>query len=150
MPSQDRETIRHFLRSLVYRFGHVTGDAPEAFAAFEAGAEVRTPARIVLHMTGLLDFAADTLIGEPGGKLEPLDWGGERERFMESARRLDRVLRSGAEPPGDISLAQLWQGPIADAMTHVGQLATLRRLCGSPVRRSRYWQVEMPALNENA
>ena len=147
MLGQDGWALRHFLRSLVFRFSHVTEGTPESFGSFQAGAEVRTPARTVLHMTGLLDWAANTLLDEPRQTLEPLSWDEERKRFVKSAQRLDRALAAGAEPLGEITLAQLWQGPITDAMTHVGQLATLRRLYGSPVAKGvRYWQVEMPEL----
>lgn len=141
-------TIRLFLSSLVFRFNHVLAGADEAFGEFSAGEDVRTPREIVRHMSGLLGFVRAQLGGAAGERLEPLTWRGELERFSALARTVDAQLALSAEPQGELNLAQLWQGPLTDALTHVGQLATLRRLSGSPVARVRYWQVEMPPLNE--
>jgi hypothetical protein len=37
-----------------------------------------------------------------------------------------------------VSEERLFQGPIADALTHVGQLAMLRRVAGSPAWSENY------------
>lgn len=146
--STDRDVLRHFLAALAYRFRHVTEGAPPGFPDLEAGAGVRTPRRIVRHMTGLLLMALEPLAGAAGAEarrdLGPLPWEEERRRFLQVLAALDRAVAGGAEPRGDKELWQLWQGPMIDAMTHVGQLATLRRLAGEPVGAVRYWQVEMP------
>lgn len=145
--NSSHDAIRHCLVSLLYRFEHATGDAPDHFASFDSGSGVRTPQQIVLHLTGLIRFAHENLGGPEQPRPEPLDWAAERRRFFDSVQALDISLASGAVGSGDISLAQMWQGPIIDAVTHVGQLATLRRLAGSPVPRTRYWQVEMPPVD---
>lgn len=141
-----RDALRHFLVALAYRFHHVTEGAPAGFGDLEVGGEVRSARRIVRHMTGLLAMTRDAF--EPGARreLEPLPWEEERQRFLRELAALDRVLASDAEPRGELELWRLWQGPLVDAMTHVGQLATLRRLAGDPVRPVRYWQIEMPPL----
>jgi hypothetical protein len=36
-------------------------------------------------------------------------------------------------------IENLFQGPIADALTHTGQLAMLRRFAGSPVRGENFY-----------
>ncbi len=141
------QTLRHYLAALAYRFEHVSANAPAGFGDFSAGAEVRSPGHIVRHMAGLVRFTHAQFEDVTLDKLEPLSWDEERARFLDSLRALDRAFARGAEPVGEVRLEQLWQGPLSDAMTHVGQLATLRRLAGSPVERVRYWQVEMPPLN---
>ena len=141
------ETLRRHLAALAYRFEHVSAGAPEGFGDFSAGAEVRTPRELVRHLTGLVRFAHAQFEEVASDKLEPLSWDQERSRFLDSLRALDRGFAHTSEPTGEVGLEQLWQGPLSDAMTHVGQLAMLRRLAGSPVERVRYWQVEMPLLN---
>ena len=140
-------SIRHFLRSLVYRFRHVTSSAPAGFATFEAGKDVRSPIRIVRHMSVLIQFAHAQFGETEAGKLAELEWDDELQRFLDLTSALDRILAQNKEVVTDISLEQLWQGPIIDAMTHVGQLATLRRLAGSPLKGVRYWAVDMPAIS---
>ena len=141
------DMLRHYLAALAYRFEHVTENAPAGFGDFSAGAEVRSPGQTVRHMTGLVRFAHAQFEEVALAKLEPLSWDEERARFLEGLRALDRAFVQGLEPIGEVSLGQLWQGPLTDAATHVGQLATLRRLAGSPVAPVRYWQVDMPPLN---
>ena len=141
------ELLRRYLAALAYRFEHVTGNAPTGFGDFAAGGEVRSPGHIVRHMTGLVRFAHAQFEEVETVKLEPLPWAEERARFLDSLRALDRACAHGLEPTGEVRLEQLWQGPLSDAMTHVGQLATLRRLAGTPVEGVRYWQVATPLLN---
>jgi hypothetical protein len=58
-------------------------------------------------------------------------------RFFAALEAFDRRLAS------DRALAvapeKLFQGPIADALTHVGQIAMLRRMAGCPVRGENYF-----------
>lgn len=140
-------TLEHFLRSLVYRFEHVTAGAPASFGDFKAAEDVRSPGAIVRHMTGLLSFTQQQLEGGERKPLEPLEWQKEIERFLAAARKLEQHLHKSAGVTGEIGLDQLWRGPMIDAATHIGQLAMLRRLAGSPIEGVRYWQVEMPPLN---
>ena len=38
---------------------------------------------------------------------------------------------------------KLFQGPIADALTHVGQLAMMRRAAGAPVKGENYFVADI-------
>jgi len=159
-PSPATEVVRTYLVALAFRFRHVTGGVPEHFGAFEAGSGVRTPTAIVRHMTGLILWVLDQYA--PGSKLElaGLPFDEECARFLDAVRDLDRVFAESAAMgataaesalaprTSELTFEQLWRGPLTDAMTHVGQLATLRRLAGDPVDRVRYWQVDMPPLDE--
>jgi hypothetical protein len=40
-------------------------------------------------------------------------------------------------------LERLLQGPVADALTHVGQLAMLRHMFGSPIRGENYYRADI-------
>lgn len=171
--SAANELVHAYLVSLAFRFRHVTEGAPEHFGDFEAGSGVRTPVTIVRHMTGLLLWVWDMY--EPGSKYElaELSFDAECARFLDTVSELARVFGESTAPgatarrgsahdfsestaaefvlaprSSDLTFAQLWRGPLTDAMTHVGQLATLRRLAGDPIGRVRYWQVEMPPLHD--
>jgi hypothetical protein len=66
-----------------------------------------------------------------------LPWSKEIDRFFRILTELDEHMANdkllGVSPEG------LFQGPIADALTHVGQLAYLRRLAGIPVKGENYF-----------
>ena len=128
----ERRVVLHALAALGYRTQKAVRGAPTAFDAFAIGQGARTPAEIVRHMTSVLGYARTFFIGgiyriEPLATLED-----EVQRFHEVLSDLGAHLRAGT-PLREISLMQLLQGPISDAMTHAGQLAMLRRLAGSPV-----------------
>lgn len=142
MPDPARHLLRHTLATLAYRAGKVLRDAPEGFAAFSAGESTRTPAEILAHMGDLLGWALAMADDAPRRNAEsPLPWDREIARFFAALERLDRRLAEG--DPLAISPERLFQGPIADALTHVGQLAMLRRLAGAPVARESYARAEI-------
>lgn len=146
-PETADDVLRCYLAGLVFRFRHVTDGTSTEFGDFEVGSGVRAPREIVRHMSGLVLLAQDQFEERAGGKLEPLPWREERQRFVEAVWKFYRVTQSGSRlRPGRriASLAQVWHGPLTDLMTHVGQLATLRRLAGDAVEPIRYWQAEPP------
>lgn len=124
-----RKLLRHSVATLAYRALRALEEAPEEFAGFSGCG--RTPAQILAHMGDLFDWA----IGMAGGAerwqdSEPLSWNEEQARFFALLETFDRRLASSHPIP--VSDEKLFQGPVADALTHVGQLAMLRRLAGSP------------------
>lgn len=131
---RDRELLRHFLAAIAYRTQKALRDAPPHFPEFSAGHQVRTPVQILRHMTSLMGyvrtfFVGDTYPVKPG----PLPtFKDEMGRFHEMIQAVGTLLDTG-RPLRDISTEQLLQGPFADVMTHVGQLALLRRLADAPV-----------------
>jgi hypothetical protein len=137
-----RQFLRHTLATLAYRGGKVLRGAPEDFASFRAGETTRTPSQVLAHIGDLLDWALSQATGhEQWNDAMPLPWEQEVERFHDRARALDTFLAS------DVALGrpceQLFQGAVADALAHVGQLAMLRRLAGQPVRGENYAVAEI-------
>ncbi len=130
---RDRELLRHFLAALAYRTQKAVRGAPDHYAGFSAGNRVRTPAELLRHMSALMGYVRTYFVGGSYPmKPEPLPtFQEEIARFHELLEAVGELLASGA--PCSISTEQLLQGPFADAMTHVGQLAMLRRLADSPV-----------------
>ena len=134
---QKREMLRHTVATLAYRGGKAVRGAPDSFASFRASETTRTPAQILAHVGDLLDWALSIAGGkETWHNSEPLAWSMEVERFHTSLRSLDDYLASDSEL--DASCERLFQGPIADALTHVGQIAMLRRIAGEPIKGENY------------
>jgi hypothetical protein len=138
--------LRHFLATLAYRTQKALRDAPPSFGSFQAGRQVRTPADLVRHMTSVLGYARTHFVGGRY-RAEPLaDLAAEIARFHDMLQDLSHHLFAGT-PLRDTTEEQLLQGPFADAMTHAGQLAMLRRLSGSPVPPENFIKAAIDAAN---
>jgi hypothetical protein len=129
--------LRHTLATLAYRAGKALRGAPPEFAAWRAADSSRTPAEILAHMGDLFDWALKMANGKhEWNSAPPLPWDQEMARFFSALEAFDQRL-AAAEPLG-FPAEKLFQGPIADALTHVGQLAMLRRMAGCPMRGENY------------
>lgn len=137
-----REFLRHTVATLAYRGGKAVRQAPEGFASVRACATCRSAEEVLRHIGDLLEWA---LWLAKGKRLwrdgPPQTWELEVDRFFDGLRQLDEYLAT--DQPLGFPAEQIFQGPIADALTHVGQLATLRRLAGSPVRGENYFKAEI-------
>ena len=132
------------LATLAYRGGKTIHNAPPGFKDFSAGEKARTPAQILAHMGDLFDWALSFASGkEAWHNSKPRDWDAEVDRFFGALEKFDAFLASDA--PLAATVERLLQGPIADAFTHVGQIALLRRLAGAPVRGEDYSRAEIQA-----
>lgn len=139
---EKRQILRHALATLAYRATRALEDAPEHFAGYNGVG--RMPAQILAHMGDLLDWALTAAIGqERWHSSHPLSWPEEQHRFFESLDSLDAYL--AADAPLHAPVERLLQGPVADALTHVGQLAMLRRLAGFPIRGENFYLAEIKA-----
>src|SRR6266705_2375846 len=133
-----RDLLRHTTATLAYRGGKAVRNAPAGFAEFCARESVRTPGQILAHIGDLLDWALSTAEGKQRWQDSgPLPWDKEVERFFAALKRFDTYLAS-AEPL-HVPVEKLFQGPIADALAHIGQIAILRRLAGGPIRGENYF-----------
>lgn len=132
-----RNLLRHTLATLAYRGGKSVRGAPPEFASFKADATSRTPAQILAHIGDLLDWALSLAKGQQAWhNSEPLPWDDEVARFHRGLGDLDAYLAS-SEPLHEAPEA-IFQGPIADSLTHVGQIAMLRRMSGAPMKGENY------------
>jgi hypothetical protein len=137
-----KDFLRHALATLAYRGGKVMRNAPEGFADFRAGEKTRTPLQIVAHLGDLLEWGIILARGEKSwNEAKPQAWDAEVERFFDALHRFDDLLAS--DQPLGCSGQRLFQGPIADAFTHVGQLAMLRGLAGERVRAENYFGADV-------
>jgi hypothetical protein len=139
-----RDLLRHSLATIAYRAGKIVRDAPQGYVDFQAGHNCRTPAQILAHIGDLFDWALGMAKGQPDWHgSEPLPWPDEVQRFFDSLKRLDDYL-AGPEQL-HVSPEKLLQGPLADALNHVGQLAILRRISGTPIRGENYYKADIAA-----
>jgi hypothetical protein len=137
-----REFLRHTVATLAYRGGKVIHDTPGGFASVRACETCRSAGEILRHVGDLLEWALWIAKGEHRWRdAAPQSWEADVDRFFDGLRRLDEYL--GTDTPLGYPPEKLFQGPIADAINHVGQLATLRRLAGSPVRGENYFKAEI-------
>jgi hypothetical protein len=135
-PDPKRELLRHTLATLAYRGAKTLRDAPASFADFSGAG--RTPAQILAHLGDLLDWALSMANGSrKWNESKPLPWNQEAERFFAALKKFDDYVAS-AEPL-KAPVEKLFQGPVADALTHVGQLAMMRRLAGAPIQGENYF-----------
>lgn len=142
MSREELALLRHTLATVAYRGAKALREAPASFANFSTGPNGRTPVQILAHIGDLYDWALSIVTGAQVWKnSEPLPWDKEVERFFASLKAFDDFLVSGNalhETP-----AALFQGPVADSLTHVGQIAMLRRIAGCPIKGENYHKAEI-------
>ena len=147
--TESRRLLRHFLAALAYRTQKALRGAPDGFADFRAGTHVRTPHELLWHMTGVVGYARTMLHGGTFTPPRLPTLADEVERFHATLAALSDDLADGALA-ARISDEQFLQGPLADAMTHAGQLAMLRRLAGAPVPSENFIFADVRADNVSA
>ena len=141
-PKPSREFLRHAVATLAYRAEKVLRDVPDDFADLRVSQGTRTPQQILTHLGDLMEWAERMAHGERRWQHVPqAGWQRARDRFFGSLAALDRAL---AEASTDsLSEEAIFQGPVADALTHVGQLAMLRGMSGAPIRPESYARAEI-------
>lgn len=144
MSESARGMLRHAVATLAYRGAKAIRGAPAGFGEFRDSPTSRTPSQILSHMCDLLDWALSQARGQEAWKdTAPTTLEEDSTRFFTALRAFDDYLASPeplAFPPG-----QIFQGAIADALTHVGQINYLRRMHGSPVRGENYFRADISA-----
>jgi hypothetical protein len=144
MSDPKREMLRHTLATLAYRGGKAIRNAPSEFVDFRCGDTVRAPGKILAHLGDLLDWA---LSMAKGGRewhdSAARAWDQDVARFFSALKAFDDYLAS--DQPLAAPAEKLFQGPIADALSHVGQIAMLRRVAGAPIRAENYYVADITA-----
>ena len=137
-----RELLRHTIATVAYRGGKAVKSAPAGFNSFRVNETSRTPEQILAHIGDLYDWAISIARGkQTWNNSTPLAWDDEIARFFATIKTLDDYLASEEEL--HCSPEKLFQGPIADSLTHIGQIALLRRMAGGPVKGENYYVAEI-------
>jgi hypothetical protein len=144
--NEKREMLRHFLAALAYRTQKALREMPDGFAEFRPGLDARTPHQLICHMTNVLGYGRTFFIGRSFPSRVPTDFNADIEAFHTMLEDLSGHLQRGT-PLRATTEERLLQGPFSDAMTHVGQLALLRRLAGSPVPPENFVMADISADN---
>jgi hypothetical protein len=140
----DRQVLRHTLATLAYRARKPLSDVPAGFPEFRASESSRTPGQILAHLGDLMDWALSVAKGNQEWHNSPvIPWNEGVQRFYAAVKAFDDYLASDA--PLGAPAEKLFQGAIADSLTHVGQMNFLRRCAGAPVRGENYMQAEITA-----
>ena len=139
-----RELLRHAVATAAYRGGKAVREAPASFADFRVAEKSRTPSQILAHIGDLYDWALTQAKGaEAWHDSKPLPWDQEIARFHETLARFDAYLASDA--PLNVPPERIFQGAVADSLTHIGQIAMLRRIAGAPIRGENYSRANIQA-----
>jgi len=134
--------LRHTLATVAYRGGKAVRGASEAYPNFKLTPMTRTPIEILAHMGDLFDWALALAQGRnEWHNSSPLSWEEEIARFFRTLAAFDGYLVSGL--PLGAGVEKLFQGPVADALTHIGQLTMLRRVAGTPMRSENYFKADI-------
>jgi hypothetical protein len=140
--SDSRAFLRHTLATIAYRGAKAIRNAGPSFADYSCGETSRTPVRILVHIGDLMDWALTMSEGRREWKDSlPLPWEKECERFFAAVKKLDDYLAS--EKPLQVSAEKLFQSALADALTHIGQIAMLRRMAGVPIKGENYYVADI-------
>ena len=138
MKQTDVIALRHTVATLAYRASKVVRDSPAEFSGFSAGQGARSAGGVLAHMGDLLDWALSLARGEERWHdWPPSLWADDTARFFAALTRFDDYLASGT--PLHAPAEKLFQGAIADALTHVGQIAMMCRLAGAPIKAENYY-----------
>ena len=141
---EKRALLRHTVATVAYRGAKAVRGAPASFASYTPDGSPRTAAKILAHVGDLFDWALSQAKGaEAWTESTPLDWDLEVERFFATLQRLDDYLASDAALA--VPAERIFQGAVADALTHVGQLAMMRRLAGAKITAENYSRAEIVA-----
>ena len=141
---QKRELLRHAVATVAYRGGKAVRGAPATFGAYSPDGSPRTAVKIVAHIGDLFDWALSQAKGaEAWTDSTPQEWEHEVARFFAALERFDAFLASDAALA--VAPEKLFQGAVADALTHVGQLAMMRRLAGAKMKSENYARADIVA-----
>jgi len=142
--SARRDLLRHTVATLAYRGGKALRGASTGFAEFKAGPTSRTPGQILAHLCDLLDWGLSLAEGsQKWQESKPQSWDDDVKRFHNALAAFDQRLANDADLGA--TPERLFQGPVADAPTHVGQIAMLRRLAGEAMKGENYHKAEITA-----
>jgi hypothetical protein len=141
---EKRALLRHTVATVAYRGGKAVRGAPASFASYSGDGSDRTPVKILAHIGDLYDWALTQAQGaEAWHDSTPLEWDREVDRFFAALQRFDQYLASDA--PLAASAEKLFQGAIADSLTHIGQIAILRRMGGARMKSENYSKADIVA-----
>lgn len=135
---------------LGFRYFHATAGLTEGNLDFKPSEEARTMSETVDHILGLTRTTLNSVMRQPTDfsvEQPVLTFGEKRLKTLENIRKTSEILKNSSSEDmesyliiflsrnGDKTEYPFWNqlnGPIADAIWHVGQVVTFRRSAGNP------------------
>ena len=140
-----RALLKHYLAAIAYRAQKALRDAPVDHPEFSAGHRTRTPVDLPAYDEPAGLFSDAVSCGSYPFNPEPLaTFEDEVARFDDMVTAVGDLLERDV-PLQEISFEQFLQGPLSDVITHIGQLALLRRLAGAPVAPENFIHAQIDA-----
>ncbi len=145
IPADDPATrliLRHLLATIAYRSAKAVRGPPDAFGSYRETPDSPSSAEIMAHMGDLMEWVLRRRRGEwVWTQARALPWDQEIARFYRTLKAVDDELASGTPIRWDP--ANVIQGGLADALSHIGQLAMLRRLSGHKMKGESYARADI-------
>jgi hypothetical protein len=137
-----REFLRHTVATVAYRGGKAIGGAPSGFSGFRPAPTSRSAGEVLAHVGDLFDWALGLARGRGvWNDTKPEAWEEDSGRFFRALEAFDAFLAS--DEPLATSAEKLFQGPVADALNHIGQIAMLRRMVGAAIKGENYFKADI-------
>ena len=134
-------TVSRMIDGLGFRYYWATEGLTEKDLAFQPNAEARTTLETIDHILGLSQVILNATLKVANGAKQPkMTFAEKRKKTLENFQEASGILRESK----DISQYKMifgktefpfWNainGPIADAIWHVGQVVSFRRSSGNP------------------
>lgn len=141
--------MQRLLDGLGFRFYWATEGLRVEDYSFRPADDVMSIRELVKHIWGLVNWVRISVQGEPHRR--PMEIVSVRSDILEMLHE----LRTAVSEMNDDELSEvtiegnpLWNiinGPVSDALTHVGQINSFRRLNGNPVPRANVFLGRPPA-----
>ena len=142
LSSDTTRILRHLVASIAFRASRSLRDAPAGFESVRLAGEGMSANELIVHMTNVIAFALAAVTNTERVRHNAETWGENVERFYGLLGELDAQLAEGASLEPGIDL-RLVQGPLADTLTHIGQLHALRRAGGAPITAINYLKADV-------
>jgi len=143
-------SIGRILDGLGYRYYWATKDLTEADLAYEPGNEGRPAKDVLAHLYGLSDMIANTAKKQPNIRPRQelkMTWEEQRVATLNNIKEASDIFKASSgeeiatyeiifqrgEEKNSVPVWHLFNGPIDDAISHVGQITSYRRSSGNPI-----------------
>lgn len=137
-----RAFLRHTVATVAYRGGKAVRGAPPGFSEFRPAPASRSAGEVLTHIGDLFDWALNLARGRPvWNDSKPRGWEEESGRLFQTLEAFDAFLAS--DEPLATTAEKLFQGPVADALNHIGQIAMLRRMAGAAIKGENYFKADI-------
>ena len=141
--------LARMIDGLGYRYYWATEGLVQDDLDYTPGNHGRKSSEVIEHLHGLSEVIKNTVTSQPNVRPreeKELTWEEQREGTLYNLKAASDFLRTGkgdaedykivfqrGEKTSEFPMWHLLNGPLADALTHVGQIISYRRSAGNPI-----------------